>query len=159
MIVELYQNSNGIKDDQRKDVGRIGEEIMTKVFANVRPESKYYESQVQDQPFPVRFEPDIGGYHWQGGIGGQYRTLDLHFFREDEFEGEVYLRQFEMIDESGLQTLDVICNSILKGVGQRWGSGYWETVIQKLEALLRKARKQHKVELAREEEDYRQWQD
>ncbi|MBO9493821.1 hypothetical protein J7438_06945 [Thalassotalea sp. G20_0] len=126
---------------------------MTKVFANVRPESKYYEGQVQDKPFPVRFEPDIAGYHWQGGIGGQYRTDDLHFFMEAEFRGEVQLKPFLVVNHSELQSLDVTCNSILKGVGKEWGSGYWEKVIKKLEALLRKARKQYKAELAKEEEE------
>ena len=51
---------------------------MTQLLANVRPESKY-AGQAKEQPFPVYFEPDICGYHWKGGVGGQYRTSDLFF--------------------------------------------------------------------------------
>ncbi|WBA86505.1 hypothetical protein [Endozoicomonas sp. GU-1] len=125
---------------------------MTTIFANVRPESKYFDGQAQDQPFPVQFVPDIGGYHWSGGIGGQYRTADLYFFMEVKVRGEVELMRFEVVNPSDLNELELTKLSVLKGVGRDWGSYYWEKVIKVLNAILRQARKEHKAQLAREQE-------
>ena len=126
---------------------------MNKVYANVRPESKYYEQQVQGKPFPVRLEPDIGGYHWVGGIGGQYRTADLHFFVEIENSGEVEFRKIALTNPAELNELELMKASVLQGCGKGWGSGYWERVINLLESLLRKVRKEYKAQLAREERE------
>ncbi|WP_067519584.1 hypothetical protein [Endozoicomonas ascidiicola] len=126
---------------------------MSTVFANLRPESKYYEGQKQDKPFPVRFVPDICGYHWEGGIGGQYRTSDLFFYTEINVQGSVELRQFEVVNPSDLNQMELTKVSVLKGIGKDWGSSYWENLIKLLESVLRKARKELKAQEAREERE------
>ncbi|WP_257293664.1 hypothetical protein [Endozoicomonas sp. YOMI1] len=126
---------------------------MSKVFANVRPESKYYQQQAQEKPFPVRFQPDKGGYHWQGGIGGKYRTSDLHFYMEIDLAEGVELEQFEVVNLSDLKLLELTRLSVLKGIGKDWGSYYWDEVIKELGGLLQKARKEYKEQLAREERE------
>lgn len=48
----------------------------TQVYATIHPASKY-ASQCNGEAFPVKFTPDTDGFHWKGGIGGQYRLSDL----------------------------------------------------------------------------------
>ncbi|MGI9278229.1 MAG: hypothetical protein ACR2PX_01160 [Endozoicomonas sp.] len=119
------------------------------IFANVRPESKYFAGQAQEEPFPVTLVPDGGGYHWQGGVGGKYRTMDLFFFikQEDRF------REFNLPNLSEIPQLEITKNAILNGVGNHWGSGYWEKVSELAEELLSAAREEYQIQANREAEE------
>lgn len=50
-----------------------------RLFAKIRPGSKYFEQGVKGELFPVAITPD-GEYPVHGGPGGQYRLLDVDLF-------------------------------------------------------------------------------
>lgn len=121
---------------------------MTQIYANVRPESKYYPGQAQEKPFPVKLDPEIGSYHWSGGIGGQYRTTDLCFFVK--IDGEFY--PFDLSGYGTTQQLEVTKNAVLKGKDSDLCSRYWEEIVQFAEELLEAARAQYEVQQEKERE-------
>jgi hypothetical protein len=119
------------------------------IFANLNKESKYFEGQRQEQPFEVSLVPDSGGYHWSGGIGGKYRTVDLDFFikEDDQFE------EMNLCNGGSIQELAVTKNSIIEFVGDGTHSSYWEKVIDHTNELLKAAKREHKKQVAREEKE------
>ncbi|WP_422452462.1 hypothetical protein [Endozoicomonas sp. ALC066] len=118
------------------------------IFANVRPESQYFASQVQPEPFPVTLVPDGGGYHWKGGVGGQYRTMDLFFFVKEEGR----FREFNLPNLSEITQFEITKNAILEGAGDQWGSRYWEIIAELANELLSAAKEEQQAELNREAE-------
>ena len=50
-----------------------------RLFAKIRPSSKYFGQGVEGELFPVAITPD-GEYPVHGGSGGQYRLLDVDLF-------------------------------------------------------------------------------
>lgn len=121
------------------------------LFANVRPESKYYPGQHKDKPFKVTLNPDPGGYHWSGGPGGQYRTPDLVFYvkREQKFI------ELDLCESASLTTLKVVQASIKNGAGKGWHSEYWKEVRDMASSILELARNEYSYQLKREaDEDY-----
>ena len=120
---------------------------MQKLYANLRKDSKYYEGQVQDKPFPVSFDADLDGYHWQGGIGGRYRTTDLHFFVE--IGGK--LKGINMAYLGQLPQLEVTKNSFLEQVDSDSHSSYWERVAEIAGELQKAAKKEYQKQLKKEE--------
>lgn len=119
---------------------------MNEIYANVRPESKYFAQQHQQKPFPVRLTPDGGDFHWQGGPGGQYRTMDLYFFTKEKNR----FREFNLSNLSELPQLEITKKAILDGIGEDWGSGYWKTVINLAEELFMAASNEYDSALKRE---------
>ncbi|MBL4797199.1 MAG: hypothetical protein JKY50_07285 [Oleispira sp.] len=124
------------------------------IFANLNPESKYFEWQQQEHPFPVSLVPDSDGYHWSGGIGGKYRTTDLDFFTK---EGDQF-KEMHLCNLGSIQQLTVTKNSIVSFVGDDSHSSYWGKVIEHTNELLKAAKREHKKQLTRElkerEEDF-----
>ncbi|WP_422134984.1 hypothetical protein [Endozoicomonas sp. ALD040] len=119
------------------------------IFANVRPESKYFAGQAQPEPFPVILAPDVLGYHWKGGVGGQYKTMDLFFFVKEE-DG---FREFNLLNLSEIKHLEINKKAILEGAGNKWGSRYWEKIAELANELLSAAKEEQQAELNREAEE------
>ena len=118
------------------------------IFANLNPESKYFEYQKQEQPFEVSLVPDRAGYHWKGGIGGQYRTVDLDFFikQDDQF------KSINLCNLGSIQQLVVTKNSLISPGGD-WHSSNWERIIEHTSELLKEAKREYKKQIAREEKE------
>ncbi|WP_257292960.1 hypothetical protein [Endozoicomonas sp. ONNA1] len=122
---------------------------MNEIYANVRSESKYFAGQHQKKPFPVTLVPDGGGYHWQGGSGGHYRTTDLCFFTKEKN----LFREFNLSNLSELPQLEITKKAILDGIGEDWSSDYWETIINLADELFTIASNEYESALKREAEE------
>ncbi len=121
---------------------------MSKIFANINPASKY-QSQSQDKPFEITLMPDEGGYHWKGGVGGQYRTADLIFF--SKHNGEFY--QFDLCKLGSIDQLKNAKNEVLSGEGKGWHSSYWELVIEVTQIMNDAAKNEYAVQMAKEQKE------
>ena len=108
--------------------------MSTEIFANVREESKYFDGQRQEQPFPVSLVPDRDGYHWKGGIGGQYRTVDLTFYTKDD-DSFIEFNSFNLGNYGQVQHLEVTKNSIVNCICDKHSS-YWLLIIEQAKELL-----------------------
>lgn len=120
--------------------------MSTEIYANVREESKYFYGQRQEQPFSVLFVSDSDGYHWKGGIGGQYRTVDLEFFILD---GDEY-REVNLCNFGTIQQLAVTRNSFMKRASGDFDSSYWQRIIELSDELLKLAKRECKKQYIRE---------
>ena len=114
------------------------QQMNNKIFANLNPESKYFEWQRQEQPFPVSLVPDRAGYHWKGGIGGQYRTIDLDFFIKESGQ----FKQINLCNLGSIQQLVITKNSIIQGINDHWHSSYWEKIIENTSEILKDAKRE-----------------
>lgn len=108
--------------------------MSTEIFANVREESKYFDGQRQEQPFPVSLVPDRDGYHWKGGIGGQYRTVDLSFYTKDD-DSFIEFNSFNLGNYGQVQNLEVTKNAIANCILDKHSS-YWLLIIEQAKELL-----------------------
>ena len=121
---------------------------MTTLFANVNPTSRY-ASQAQAAPVEVSFVPDYCGYHWKGGIGGQYTTPDLLFFTKTENGFE----PLEMCDLGSHPQLKNTLATIANGKDQNWHSSYWAGVLEIAKDITAIAEQAHKEALIKEDEE------
>jgi hypothetical protein len=127
--------------------------MSTEIFANLNRESKYFDSQKSDQPFPVSLVPDRDGYHWKGGIGGQYRTVDLTFYTKDD-DSFVEFNSFNLGNYGQVQHLEVTKNAITNCIREKHSS-YWLLIIEHAKELLDSASLKFSEALLKEEEEER----
>lgn len=109
----------------------------TQIYATIRTGTRY-ENQNTDSAFPVRFKPDIEGYHWQGGPGGRYRHSDLVLYIKNK-DGEAQrIPTFNAHED--LQVLEMVLipyeRRALKGdQDPEWITKWTTELIQRLETL------------------------
>lgn len=117
------------------------------LYANVRKDSRY-GSQRQALPFPVTIHPNqfqlIDGFFWKGGIGGQYRTVDLEFFIQDP-QSEKFV-QVSPLESGEPELISQITEFALKATYR----DFMERFIAQLEIALAKSKDHLEVLIQKE---------
>jgi hypothetical protein len=107
------------------------------LYANVRKNGRY-GSQRQPEPFEINLHENafqiMEGYFWNGGIGGNYRTVDLEFYVKEPKSGE--LVSVSPLDSGAPELVAQVSELALTATN----SSYVEALIDELEHALKAAK-------------------
>ncbi len=143
-IIDLNDNINseGVTTDSEQ------------VYATIRKGTRY-ESQCDGKPFPVRFELSSDGYHWKGGLGGQYRISDLILYKQESPESlyELYptFHQDEPLQVIRMALSDWGSSAATGQLNPEWIEGYSKDLCEQLTNIAKTARAEYPEE---EDEGY-----